>query len=96
MMHKTTILAAEYMFLDQEDTKEVAKTMATEAYSLAKKVKRLEFELIALKGSNIFTPSSLQLEIIRQKIIDFKTRLNAIQVKYESIEKEIGCYIPQI
>ena len=25
-----------------------------------------------------------------------KTRLDAIQVKYESAEKEIGCYIPQI
>ena len=25
-----------------------------------------------------------------------KTRLNIIQVKYESAEKEIGCYIPQI
>ena len=25
-----------------------------------------------------------------------KTRLEAIQVKYESAEKEIGCYIPQI
>ena len=25
-----------------------------------------------------------------------KTKLDAIQVKYESAEKEIGCYIPQI
>ncbi|KAM2824462.1 hypothetical protein COP1_034368 [Malus domestica] len=40
MMQKTTILAAESMFLDQEDTKaakEMARTMAAEAYSSIKK-----------------------------------------------------------
>ena len=53
-------------------------------------------ELVALKGSNIFAPTSLQLEAAHQEIMDLKTRLDAIQVKYESAEKEIGCYIPQI
>ena len=50
------------MLLDQKDTKaakEVAKTMAAEAYSLAEKVKKLEYELAALKGSNIYAPTSL-------------------------------------
>ena len=28
--------------------------------------------------------------------MDLKTRLDAIQVKYESAENEIECYIPQI
>ena len=65
MMQKTAILAAESMVLDQEDTKaakEVARSMAAEAYSSAEKVKKLESELAALKGSNISAPTSLQLE----------------------------------
>ncbi|KAM2565055.1 hypothetical protein TB2_013289 [Malus domestica] len=53
-------------------------------------------ELVALKGSHMSAPTSLQLETARQKIIDLKTRLDAIQVKHESAEKEIGCYIPHI
>ena len=36
--------------------------MAAEAYSLAEEIKRLDFELVALKGSNIAAPTSLQLE----------------------------------
>ncbi|XP_050150525.1 uncharacterized protein LOC126625485 [Malus sylvestris] len=62
MMQKVTILAAEFMLLDQEDTKatkEVARIVATEAYSSAEKVKKLEYELAALKGSNISTLISL-------------------------------------
>ena len=65
MMQKTTILVVESMLLNQEDTKaamEVAKTMAAEVYSCAEKIKRLDFELVALKGSNIFAPTSLQLK----------------------------------
>ena len=71
MMQKTTILAVEFMFLDQEDTKaakEVVKAMAAEACSSADKIKRLESELIALKGFNI----------ARQEIVDLKTTLDAI------------------
>ena len=49
-----------------------------------------------MKGSNISAPTSLQLETAHQEIVDLKTRLDAIQVKYESAEKEIRCYIPQI
>ncbi|KAB2622479.1 hypothetical protein D8674_024661 [Pyrus ussuriensis x Pyrus communis] len=69
---KTTILAAKSMFLDQDDTKaakKLAKTVATEAYSSAEKVKKLDFELHALKGSNISAPTSLQLETAHQKIL---------------------------
>ncbi|KAM2057971.1 hypothetical protein ACFX16_030601 [Malus domestica] len=40
-------------------------------------------------------PTYLQLETTRQEIVDLNTRLDAIQVKYESAKKEIGCYIPQ-
>ena len=36
--------------------------MAAEAYSLAEEIKRLDFELVTLKGSNISAPTSLQLE----------------------------------
>jgi hypothetical protein len=60
------------MFLDQEVTKapkEVAKTMVAEAYSFVEKIKRLEFVLVVLRGSNISTPISLQLETPRQEIV---------------------------
>ncbi|KAM1500021.1 hypothetical protein ACFX10_022632 [Malus domestica] len=73
MMQKMALLATESMLLDQEDTKaakEVARTVAAEAYSL--------------------------LETARQEIVDLKIRLDVIQVKYESVNKEIKCYIPQI
>ncbi|KAM2999031.1 hypothetical protein FF2_040617 [Malus domestica] len=45
---KTAILVAESMLLDQDDAKvakEVAKTMAAEAYSSAENIKKLEYEL---------------------------------------------------
>ncbi|KAM1807243.1 hypothetical protein ACFX11_030288 [Malus domestica] len=80
------------MLLDREDTKvakEMARTMAAKAYSSVEKIKKLEFELAILKGSNTSAPTSLQLEAARQEIVDLKTRLVAIQVKYESAEKEI-------
>ncbi|KAM2125104.1 hypothetical protein ACFX1Q_015620 [Malus domestica] len=70
--------------------------MAAEAYSSVEKIKRLDFELVALKWYNISAPTSLQLETARQDIVDLKTKLDAIQVKYENAEKKIICYIPQI
>ncbi|KAM1375049.1 hypothetical protein ACFX2I_025536 [Malus domestica] len=88
-MQKTTIIAAKSMLLNK-----MIPRLQFELVAL--KIKMLEFELVALKGSNIFTPTSLQLENACQEIIDLKTRLNAIHVKYESAEKEIRCYIPQI
>ncbi|KAB2630928.1 hypothetical protein D8674_008447 [Pyrus ussuriensis x Pyrus communis] len=69
---KTVILAAESMFLNQEDTKaanKMAKTMAAEAYSSVKMIKRLESELVILKRSNISASTFLQLETARQEII---------------------------
>ena len=36
----------------------------------------------------------MQLKTSRQEIVDLKTRLDVIQVKYESAVKKIGCYIP--
>ncbi|KAM1630472.1 hypothetical protein EV2_018931 [Malus domestica] len=74
---------------DTKAAKEVVKTMVTEAYSFTEKIKRLKSELVALKGSNTSTPTSWQLETTSQEIIDLKTRLDAIQVKYESVETEI-------
>ncbi|KAM1050573.1 hypothetical protein ACFX13_033036 [Malus domestica] len=44
--------------------KEVAKTMATEAYSSAEDIKRLDYELVALKGSNTSASTSLRLETV--------------------------------
>ncbi|KAM2411598.1 hypothetical protein ACFXTH_029938 [Malus domestica] len=91
------IMAAKSMLFDKEDTKaakKMAKTKTAEAYSYAERIRKLESELIALKWSNISAPTSLKLETACQEIVDLKTRLDAIQVKYESAEKEIGCYIP--
>ncbi|KAM1126077.1 hypothetical protein ACFX2B_040800 [Malus domestica] len=68
MIQKTMILAAKSMLFDQNDTKvanEVARTVAAEAYCSTGKVKRLESEFDALKGSNISAPTSLQLETDR-------------------------------
>ncbi|KAM2165541.1 hypothetical protein ACFX1R_039678 [Malus domestica] len=70
--------------------------MATKAYSSTEEIKRLDSELVTVKGLNIFAPTSLYLETACQDIVDLKTKLNAIQVNFESAEKEIGCYVPQI
>ncbi|KAB2629640.1 hypothetical protein D8674_034435 [Pyrus ussuriensis x Pyrus communis] len=43
-----------------------------------------------------FVDGVRNLETAHQEIVVLKTRLDAIQVKYEYVEKEIGCYIPQI
>ena len=60
------------MLLDQDTkaAKEVAKVVVAEAYSSADKIKKLESELVALKGSNISAPTSLQLETVHQEIVD--------------------------
>ncbi|KAM1309877.1 hypothetical protein ACFX2H_006508 [Malus domestica] len=60
--------------------KKVAKNMVAKAYSSADEIKRLDSELVALKGSNIYTSTSLQLKTAHQDIIDLKTKLDAIQV----------------
>ena len=99
MMQKTAILVAECMFFDQEDTKatkEVAKVVAAEAYSSVERIDRLKSELVALKGYNISAPIFMQLETVCQEIVDLKTRLDAIQVKYKSAKNEIVCHIPRI
>ncbi|XP_050121360.1 uncharacterized protein LOC126599015 [Malus sylvestris] len=90
MMQKTTILAAESMFLDQEDTKaakEMARTMAAEAYSSVEKIKKLESELAALKESHTSDPTSQQLEAAHQEIMDLKTRFDAIRDLERSISE---------
>ncbi|KAM1489390.1 hypothetical protein ACFXTO_032661 [Malus domestica] len=38
----------------------------------------------------------MQLETVCQEIVDLKTRLDVIQVKYENAKKKIGYYIPHI
>ncbi|KAM1529587.1 hypothetical protein ACFX1Z_018773 [Malus domestica] len=58
--------------------------MASERYSKAAKEMAntmADFELVALKGSNISAPTSLQLEITRHEIVDLKTRFDAIQIQ---------------
>ncbi|KAM0973384.1 hypothetical protein FF1_016732 [Malus domestica] len=58
--------------------------MASERYSkVAKETANTmaDSELVALKGSHMSTPTPLQLEIARQKIVDLKTRLDEIQIQ---------------
>ena len=43
-----------------------------------RKLKDLESELAALKGSNVSAPTSLQLETARQEITNLKARLDAV------------------
>ncbi|KAB2617887.1 hypothetical protein D8674_013756 [Pyrus ussuriensis x Pyrus communis] len=68
---KMTILVAESMLLDQKDTnaaKEMTKTITAEAYSSAEKIKRLENELVVLKGPNIFAPLLCSLRLAEKEI----------------------------
>ncbi|KAB2623412.1 S2-RNase [Pyrus ussuriensis x Pyrus communis] len=61
-----------------------------EAYSFVKKIKRLEFELVALKGSNIFAHISLQLETARQEIIqDLECELSKLHFAAYAKDKEL-------
>ncbi|XP_068315024.1 uncharacterized protein, partial [Pyrus communis] len=53
-------------------------------------------EIENMKNGTSFKVNGQRLEATHQEIFDLKTRLDAIQVKYESAENEIGCYIPQI
>ncbi|KAM1331140.1 hypothetical protein ACFX14_043775 [Malus domestica] len=57
--------------------KDVAKTMVAEAYSSAEEIKRLNSKLVALKGSNIFAPTSLQFrfKILSLQFLSFVSLL---------------------
>ncbi|KAM2713812.1 hypothetical protein EV2_043626 [Malus domestica] len=78
------ILATKSMLLDQENTKaakEMRMTMAVKAYSSVEKIKKLESELVALKGFDISAPISLQLETSRQEIVDLKQGLTRSKLR---------------
>ena len=74
MLQKMAVLAAESMVLDQEDTK---AAQGWRGLWLLKLTPWPRTELAALKGSNVFAPTSLPLETARQEIANLKARLDA-------------------
>ncbi|KAB2629018.1 hypothetical protein D8674_033813 [Pyrus ussuriensis x Pyrus communis] len=69
-MHKTLILAAKFMRVDQDVVKcanEVKVALTTQLRSVVKKIEKLEFELAVLKGSDVFAPTSMQLETVYRR-----------------------------
>ncbi|KAB2630819.1 S ribonuclease [Pyrus ussuriensis x Pyrus communis] len=80
-MHKTLILAAKVALVAQ-------------LRSAAKKIENLESELIILKRSDVFAPTSLQLEIAHQEVSYLNARLSTTQVMLEAAKKEISHVSP--
>ncbi|KAM1578607.1 hypothetical protein PS2_040236 [Malus domestica] len=52
-------------------------------------------ELVALKGSHMSAPTHLQLGTVRQKIVDLKTRLDAIQASIGEVVGEVSAQAGQ-
>lgn len=99
MMQKTMALAAESMCVNQDEAKaamEMELLMVAKARLVVEKMKELESKLAVLKWSDVSTFIFLQLETTYLKVVDLKAKLNLIYKKYDVVEKEISCYIPQI
>ena len=92
-MHKTLILVGESMRIDQDAVKcpkEAEVALVAQLRSAAEKIEKLESELAILKGSDVSAPTSVQLEIAHQEVIDLKTRRSVTQVMLEALEKEVS------
>ncbi|KAM1171371.1 hypothetical protein ACFX1T_021675 [Malus domestica] len=66
-MHKTLILAAKSMCVNQDAVKcakEAEVVLMAQLCSAAEKIEKLEFELAVLKGSDVSTLIFLQLKIV--------------------------------
>jgi len=61
-MHKTLILLAESIRVDQDVVKcakEAKVALVAQLRSVVEKIEKLESELVVLKGSDVSTPTSL-------------------------------------
>ncbi|KAB2604951.1 S ribonuclease [Pyrus ussuriensis x Pyrus communis] len=98
-MYKTLILATKSMGVDQDTvkcTKEAEVALVAQLRSAVEKIKKFEYELTILKASDVFAPTSLQLEIVRKEAVHLNTRLGATQAMLEAVEKEISCVSPVV
>ena len=98
-MHKTLILAAEPMRVDQDAVKcanEAKVALVAQLRSIAENIEKLESELALLKGFNVSAPTSLQLEIAREDAANLNARLSATQAMLEVPEKEISRVSPVV
>ena len=98
-MHKTLILAAESMHVDQDAVKcakEAEVALVAQLRSATEKIEKLESELVVLEESDASVPTSLQLEIAREDAAHLNARLSATQVMLEAVEKEINCVSPVV
>ncbi|KAM2711912.1 hypothetical protein EV1_031990 [Malus domestica] len=69
IMHKTFILPTESMRVDQDAVKcakEAEVVLVAQLRLAAENIKKLESGLAILKGSDVFAPTSVQLEIAFQ------------------------------
>ncbi|KAM2448798.1 hypothetical protein PS1_018960 [Malus domestica] len=98
-MHKTLILAAEFIRIDQDAikcAKEAKVALVAQLRSAAEKIEKLESELAVLNGSDVSTPTSLQLEIAYQEVTHLNARLIATQKMLEAAEKEVSRVSPMV
>ncbi|KAM2339397.1 hypothetical protein ACFX1X_018982 [Malus domestica] len=98
-MHKTLILAAEFMHIDQDAikcAKEAEVALVAQLRSVAEKIEKLESKLAILNGSDVSTPTSLQLEIAYQEVTHLNARLIATQKMLEAAEKEVSRVSPMV
>ena len=98
-IHKTLILAAESMRVDHDASKcakEAEVALVAQLRSAAEKIGKLEFELAILKGSDVSAPTSLQLEITREKATHLNARLSKTQTMLEATKKEINHVFPVV
>ncbi|KAM2757075.1 hypothetical protein PS2_018866 [Malus domestica] len=92
-MHKTLILVAESIHVDQDVVKyvkEVEMALTTQLRSVAKKINNLKSELAILKGSDISAPTSIQLETAYQEVSHLKAKLIATPAMLEVAGKGVS------
>ncbi|KAB2636519.1 protein TOC75-3 [Pyrus ussuriensis x Pyrus communis] len=90
-MHKTLILAAKSMRVDQaavKCAKEAEVALVAQLCLAAEKIEKLEYGLVVLKRFDIFAPTSLQLEITHEEVAHLNARLSATQAMLEAVKKE--------
>ncbi|KAB2602743.1 S ribonuclease [Pyrus ussuriensis x Pyrus communis] len=98
-MHKTLILTVECIRVNQDVVKcanEVEVALVAQLRSTTENIEKLESELVVLKGSNVYAPTCLQLDIAQQEVTHLDVRLSATQAILEAAEKEVSRVSPVV
>ena len=98
-IHKTLILVAESIHVDQDAVKCAKKAevaLVAQLCSAVEKIEKLESELAVLKGFDASALTSLQLEIAREEVAHLNERLSATQAMLEATEKQIDRVPPVV